>query len=219
MMTGSGKDAGMRDGWLGRMWQACVRARKASSRGRRARGRRAAVMLEFAIVGPPFLLALVFIVEVGYDLYAQEMLDYGMQTAARQIQLGNAQGNTHATFMSDYFCPAVAGFLACSDITVNVAPVTTTADTTATYYSPATTATLPTTSGHLNTANFTYCPGLPNELMLATAVYTSPSIVALFVPSLASNLGAGLVRVTISASAFVNENFTQSAETPSGCAS
>jgi Flp pilus assembly protein TadG len=204
----------MAQGWLGRIWRACRRA--GGVLPRRGLGRRAAVMLEFAIVGPPFLLCLVFMMEIGYDLYAQEMLDYGVQTAARQIQLGNAQGNTQATFMSTYFCPAVSGFLVCSNITVNVQPIAA-SNTSATYYSNATSGAYPVTSGHVNTGGFTYCPGGPSQLMLATAVYTSPSVVALFVPSLATNFGAGFVRVTMSAAAFVNEDFTTTAETPTGC--
>jgi len=208
----------MRRGWLRRIWQAggaLARSRSPSgprSRSRWARGRRAIVAVEFALVGPPFLFCLVFMVELGYDLYAQEMLDYGLQTAARQIQLGKAQGAaTPALFITNYFCPVITGFLSCNSISVNISQVTD-------FYAAGNIAVPKNAQGQLSTTNFVYCPGSANELMLAEAVYTSPSIVSLFVPAMAISNGSSFVRVTLSATAFVNENFTTTAAPPTGCA-
>lgn len=52
---------------------------------RRRRDQSGGVTLEFAVVALPFLIFLVFLLELGYDFYAQVALNYGVQTAARQI--------------------------------------------------------------------------------------------------------------------------------------
>jgi Flp pilus assembly protein TadG len=186
---------------IGRLWQ-MWRARGSgdasgrwTSRSRRARGRRAVMFVEFALVGPPFLFCLVFMLELGYDLYAQEILDYGMQNAARQIQIGNAQSVTSSgQFVTNFFCPIVSGLLNCNSVYVNVTEVTD-------FYSAKT---LPSSTG-----SFTYCQGNPGNLILATAIYQSPSLVAAFVPAMGSVIGGNFVHTTMSASAFVNENYTQ----------
>jgi Flp pilus assembly protein TadG len=176
------------------------------------RDRSAAAALEFAVVALPFVTLLVFLLEIGYDFFAQVALDYGVQTAARQIQIGKAQGaNTAAVFQTDYLCPAVSGLLPCSSVTINVTPIT------SDYYSSVS-ATLPVDkSGNFSTSGFTYCPGGPNQLMLVQAYYLSPSLVAAVVPSMATPTAGGLQRVTLSSMAFINENFPVTAPAPAGC--
>lgn len=168
--------------------------------------------LEFAVVALPFVMFLVFLLEIGYDFFAQIALDYGVQTASRQIQIGNAQGaSTAATFEIQYLCPALSGLLPCSSVSVSVVPIT------SDYYT-AVPDTLPTDSaGQLNTAGFTYCPGQPNQLMLVQAIYTSPSLIAALVPGMATPVAGGFARVTSSSMAFINENFPVTAAAPAGC--
>ena len=176
------------------------------------RDRRGSVALEFAVVALPFITLLVFQVEIGYDFFAQVSLDYGVQTAARQIQIGAAQGaNTAAVFQTKYLCPALAGLLPCSSVTVNVLPVT------SDYYT-AVAATLPKDqTGRLDTSGFIYCPGKPNQLMLVQAIYTSPSLIAAVVPAMATSVAGGFVHVTLSSTAFINENFPVTFASPAGC--
>jgi Flp pilus assembly protein TadG len=173
---------------------------------------RAGVTLEFAVVSLPFLLFLVFLLELGYDFFAQVALDYGVQSAARQIQVGKAQGAaTVAIFQTNYLCPALSGLLPCSSVAVNIAPITTD------YYT-AVPAHLPTgPSGQLNTSGFTYCPGRPNQLMLVQAIYTSPSLISALIPGMATSTAGGLARVTLSSTAFINENFPVTSAPPAGC--
>jgi Flp pilus assembly protein TadG len=176
------------------------------------RDRRGSATLEFAVVAMPFTLFLVFLLEIGYDFFAQVALNYGVQTAARQIQVGNAQGaNTAAIFQTNYLCPALSGLLPCTSVTVNVLPITTD------YYT-AVPAMLPTNAGgNLDMSGFIYCPGKPNQLMLVQAIYTSPSLVSAVIPSMATATAGGLVRVTFSSTAFINENFPVTAAAPAGC--
>jgi Flp pilus assembly protein TadG len=176
------------------------------------RDRRGSGTLEFAIVALPFAMFLVFLSEIGYDFFAQVALDYGLQTAARQVQIGSAQNaSTAAIFQATYLCPALAGLLPCSAVTVNVTPIT------SDYYA-AVPAHLPTnTSGKLDTSGFTYCPGRPNQLMLVQAIYTSPSLVSTFIPGMATATAGGFARVTLSSTGFINENFPVTAAAPAGC--
>jgi Flp pilus assembly protein TadG len=176
------------------------------------RDRRASTAVEFALVGMPLVLFLVFLLELGYDFFAQIALDYGVQSAARQIQIGNAQGSsTAAVFQANFLCPALAGLLPCSSVTVNIIPI-------ATDYFTDVPVRLPTNgAGQLDPSVFAYCPGTPNQLMFVQAIYTSPSLVSAIIPGMATATGAGLARVTQSSTAFINENFPVTAVPPPGC--
>lgn len=168
--------------------------------------------LEFALVSLPMLTMLLFLVELGYDFFAQVSLDYGVQSAARQIQIGVAQSSsTAADFQDKYLCPAVSGLLPCSSLAVNILPVTTD------YYA-AVSGTVPTnSSGQLDVTSYRYCPGKPNELMLVQAIYTSPSLIAAVIPAMATASAGGFVHVTLSSTAFINENFPTTSAAPAGC--
>lgn len=156
---------------------------------------------------------LLFLVELGYDFYAQVALDYSVQAAARQIQIGAAQGaNTAAVFQANYLCPALSGLLPCSSVTVYIQPIASNDD----YY--AVSMTLPKDQfGKLDTSHPTFCPGQPNQLMLVQAIYTSPSLIGLVIPAMATATAGGLVHVTLSSTAFINENFPVTLAPPAGC--
>ena len=178
------------------------------------RDRRGAAALEFAVVSLPFLSLLIFLVELGYDFYAQVCLDYGVQTAARQIQIGAAQGaSTAAVFRSNYLCPALSGLLPCSAIAVNIQSLASGSD----YYATVSVTLPKDKNGKLDTSGYQYCPGQPNQLMLVQAIYTSPSLIGLVVPSMATATASGLAHVTMSSSAFINENFPVTSAPPAGC--
>lgn len=178
------------------------------------RDRRGSTALEFAVVSLPCLTMLVFLAEIAYDFYAQVCLDYGVQAAARQIQIGAAQGASNAgVFQASYLCPAISGLLPCSSISVNIQPIPATSD----FYSSVS-ATVPrNSSGKLDTSGYKFCPGQPNQLMLVQALYTSPSLIGLVIPAMATASAAGFVHVTLSSAAFINENFPVISAAPTGC--
>ena len=178
------------------------------------RARRGAAALEFAVVSLPFLSLLIFLVELGYDFYAQVCLDYGVQAAARQIQIGAAQGATNASvFQTNYLCPALSGLLPCSYVSVNIQPLASGSD----YYATVSVTLPKDKNGKLDTSGYVYCPGQPNQLMLVQAIYTSPSLIGLVVPAMATATASGLAHVTMSSSAFINENFPVTSAPPAGC--
>lgn len=175
------------------------------------RDRRGGAALEFAVVSLPMLTMLVFLAELGYDFFAQVSLDYGVQAAARQIQIGVAHSASNAAdFQDKYLCPAISGLIPCSSVSVNVLPIV------KDYYTDSS-ADFRDTSGKLDTSKYRYCPGKPNELMLVQAIYTSPSLVAGIIPAMATASANGFVHVTLSSTAFINENFPLTSAAPAGC--
>ncbi len=178
------------------------------------RDRRGAAAVEFAVVSLPFITMLLFLVEIGYDFYAQVALDYGVQAAARQIQIGAAQGATNAAvFQTNYLCPALSGLLPCSSVSLNILPIPATGD----YYAYVSATEHKNKSGQFDTSDYVFCPGHPNQLMLVQATYTSPSLIGLVVPAMATATAGGLVHVTLSSAAFINENFPVTSAPPAGC--
>lgn len=174
--------------------------------------RRGAAALEFGLVAVPFLTFLLFLAELGYNFFAQASLDYAVQTAARQVQIGTVQGGaTNAIFKASYLCPALKNLLPCGSVTVDVIPVDTD------YYAELTGQLPVGTNGKLIVSTNSYCPGTPRQLMFVQAVYTSPSIIGLLLPSMTASSAAGRVHVTLATTGFINENFPITAAIPAGC--
>ena len=157
--------------------------------------RSGAAALEFALVCLPFVALLVGSMSVAYDLYVQFALDYALQHAVRQVQLGLVPAmTTSAEFTGNVFCPVFVVFAPCTAVIVSVQPV-------ADYYNAtAVTAIVPPTA---------FCVGHPGQLMYARAVYRAPVLGSFYA---AIGISPGTDGNTIvSAGAFANEN-------PSGAA-
>ncbi len=167
--------------------------------------RRGDTALEFAILAIPFWLFMLFLFELGCDFYVQLALDYAVQEGARELQTGAVAANATVTqFKNDCFCPAVAGFLNCSQITLTAYPVTT-----ADYYTNAQAGAgfIPQSSGALNTASWSFSPGATNTPMFLQAVYTSVSVIGQLLPSMSMASGNTRVHVTTSSVGFLNEQY------------
>ena len=181
---------------------------------------RAAAALEFAIVAMPFILALLFVFELSYDLFVQEALDSGLHQAVRQIQTGSAQNVTNgAAFITKYLCPAVAGLLSCSGLYINVQKLSLTYPQD---YWNATTGKLPVNAGALNLSGFSsasFCNSGPSEMLLVQAIYVSPTFVGGVLPNVMSwSYGGSIVHAALSQVAAVTENYSASALTTGAAA-
>ncbi len=176
---------------------------------------RAAAALEFAIVVMPFILALMFVFELSYDLFVQEALDSGLHQAARQIQTGSAQNVANgAAFITKYLCPAVAGLLSCSGLYINVQKLSLTYPQD---YWNVTTGKLPLSGGAFSSASF--CNSGPSELLLVQAIYVSPTFVGGLLPNVMSwSYGGSIVHAALSQVAAVTENYSASAVTAGAAA-
>ena len=152
------------------------------------------------------MMFLLFLFELGVDFYLQLALDYAVQQGARKLQTGAGNAATSAAvFKNDCLCPAVAGFLNCSQISITVYPLST-----ADYYlnAQAGAGGVPLSNGKLNTASWAFSAGTASTLMFLQAIYVSASVVGSLVPSMSTSTSGGRVRVTTSSIGFINEAFT-----------
>ena len=188
-------------GWLGRL--------RADGGGTTA--------VEFAIVAMPFLMLLVFVFELSFDLFSQSVLDNALQLAARQLQTGNAQnvrdGNA---FVASYMCPALGGLLSCGSVYVDVQRIVPTS--TQDYYN-YTTGSAPVSAGVLDLGAYSagsFCNPGPSQLLLVSAVYVGPSFIGSLLPGvLTASYNGQLVHPTFSSVGIVSEAYTPTAATQS----
>jgi hypothetical protein len=96
--------------------------------------------------------------------------------------------------------------LNCSQISVNVQTIT------SNYYAqPVNTVPINSSTHKVDTSQFSFCPGQADDLMLVNAIYQSPTIIGLLLPIAPiayPGPNGGMVRITSSSVAFINEPFT-----------
>ncbi len=156
------------------------------------RARQGATAVEFALVSLPLVMLIIGIMSFGYTFYLQFALDYSLQQAVRQVQIGKVAGSTSAgTFISNVMCPIFSQFASCAGLQVSVQQVS---DYSASY-STITSTSQPTA----------FCTGQPGTLMFARATYQAPvwaSFMVFALPPSPVSTGQNIV----SAAAFANEN-------------
>ena len=155
-------------------------------------------MVELAMLGPTFLIALAVLFQFTYLFMAQMLVNVAVETVARSIQIGQAQSQpTQAAFNTSVLCPALL-ILPCANVLINVQAVTD-------WYTP-TAFTLPTKNGQVNTAGFNFCNGGPGQLLQLNAVFMAPVLLGSFFPgSLPYNGGNSFP--LYSSAAIGDENF------------
>ena len=161
--------------------------------GALAKSRSGAAALEFAIVSVPFIGLLLGTMAIAFDIYIQFAMDYALQQAVRQVQLGLVPATAAAAdFVGNVFCPVFVAFAPCTGIVVSIQPVTD-------FYTAAAVA---------SAAPPAFCVGSPGQLMFARATYQTPLLSTIYAitadsPGLGANgNGNGIV----STAAFANEN-------------
>jgi Flp pilus assembly protein TadG len=85
-------------------------------------GRRGNAAIEFAILGPVFILVIIAIFEIGAQLMVSAMLDYGMRVSSRWGVTGNAPagGMTRADYIRSSILSASGGFLQSPRLTLTL---------------------------------------------------------------------------------------------------
>jgi Flp pilus assembly protein TadG len=135
--------------------------------------------IEFAFVGPPFLLMLLSIIELGIVLTTQATMDGATRAAARFIRTGqvNAAGNTIASFQA-VLCGNMSMFLSTTSCQTNLI-VSVVSSTAATF--SATSIVFPTCA--INSAAppppgaCPFSPGAAGNLVGVQVTYERPFIV------------------------------------------
>lgn len=86
-----------------------------------ARDRKGTTAIEMAFVGPPFLLLLATIFELGLILTTQSLLDGAARDAARLIRTGQVQSQTSPiTTFQNLLCSDLSSVMSVSNCTSNV---------------------------------------------------------------------------------------------------
>lgn len=85
---------------------------------RLVRDESALAALEFAMVGPIFLLLIMGVLENGLTLWQQSMLDNATRDAARLIETGQQQGG--GTNFATKLCNEISGLMQCSALQYRV---------------------------------------------------------------------------------------------------
>jgi len=206
------------------------------------RSRRAATMLEFAIVMPVFLTILFTLFEVAYDQFLQGALESTLQTTAYQVQVGNTVNTATArAFIDQDMCPnAIGHVLSCGDMFIRVQQYNTAA---CKDFYDATRSSLPVVGNILqlgdyvgetipsgnpvgpanceNTASAAggvgFCNPGPGQYIIMTAIYLAPSFLYALVPGHFYTYGGHFVHAAIATSAFYTEGFKPPATSVNPC--
>lgn len=208
----------------------------ASLLNRLASQRRAAVLVEFALIGPVFFALLFLSFDFAYDAFSQAALDSAVQATARQLQVGEAQGATsESQLATNYFCPNAYGLLNCNNVYLRVESINQTScpggagapdlwDATSGQLpmdsSRALNLTLFGGSGSGANAGPTGCQNSssasgfcvagptngPPVMIVLSAVYLAPSFLGNLLPGAVTYNGAA-VRAAFSSAAFITEGF------------
>lgn len=171
-----------------------------NKRRRFVRSRSGATALEFAIVAPVFLVALVGTMEVGIAYGAQASLQNSANAAARLVRTGQAQGGSLTqTQFHDVICANIQPLLACdSNLQIDLQSYNSFGG--ANFGSPL----LP--NGNLDPSLNRYQPGNPCDVVLLRVFYKWHVITPIIGPLLANMPGDTMLMSATSA--FRNEPYT-----------
>ena len=172
-------------------------------------GRSGNATLEFAVIMIPFIGLLLFVLEISYDVFTQEVMDRALYLATRQIQTGSAQNSLSGTdFITKYMKPHLTGLLSVSNVYLKVQKIS---PGVGQDYYDFTLGSLPTTNGSLNLTGFSsnrFCNAAPGQLLLISTIYVGPAITSgLFPSSLTTYLNGSPVHATLSTIGLVSEAF------------
>jgi Flp pilus assembly protein TadG len=129
---------------------------------RAVRDERGGIALEFAELGPMFIIFLVMIIELGIVLFQQAMLDYGTQVASRLIRTGQVQLGGGASMFTAAVCANVGTVIPCGSLQYYVQA--------ANSFSSLNSAVVTDGSGNLAN-NGTFNPGTAGQEVLVQVAY------------------------------------------------
>jgi Flp pilus assembly protein TadG len=181
----------------------CARLRLAPIVGQKTllrrflRSRCGVSMVEFALVGPLFLLLAFAICDNGLVLFMQTILDNATREAARQIEIGKVQlaGDTDGTgLFKTTLCNNLGGLIPCNSLQWRVQ------SSNVSFASMSSTVTAD-ASGHMATTGFS--AGTAQSYVLVQVGYTQPY----FIPALARISGSTGNLLMVSTVAQQNEHY------------
>jgi Flp pilus assembly protein TadG len=199
-------------------------------------------MVEFAIIAPVFLLVLFLVFEVAYDQYLGVVLQATVQNLAHQIQIGDAAGETEASFLNNQYCAntnQTGTLLGCNNLFLRVQRFNPSKTCTDLY--SATQGTLPVDASGLELGDYfnaagggqgaalgppttcttntgiAYCDAGANQTIILTGIYVSPSLIMGLIKGSAYSYNKALVVAQIASVGFQTENFSATVSGSPAC--
>jgi Flp pilus assembly protein TadG len=82
-------------------------------------GDRGGTVVEFALVAPMFIFLIIGILELGYMVFIQSILDWGTRDAARLVRTGQVQTTGNAlTAFTNRLCGDISPMIPCSSVII-----------------------------------------------------------------------------------------------------
>ena len=185
--------------------------------GRRvAADRSGATVVEFAILGMPFFMALFAVFEVGFSYYLSAALDNAARIGERAVLTGavSTTAMTASAFQTQVICPALPAVFTCSNVIVNLTIVPQNQSPTG-YYTY-----LNGTSSGLDqpglTDTPTFCPGAGNQYVVLQVQYPASFLTAFFSSRATVVYNGKKVNSLMATATFKNEPYAGAA-TYTGC--
>lgn len=162
------------------------------------RDRSGANAVEFALVSVPFFALMFAIIEASMAFFAGQLLDTGLNDAARLIRTGQAQSQSFdAVRFRQEVCNRIPALIKCSGgLTIDVRVATSFATTD---------FSVPTLNGNFDPAQVQYNLGGSSSVVVARAFYSWPSFANLLGSSLSKQADGTILLVATST--FRNEPF------------
>lgn len=184
-------------GFFARLRNPCHQDESQGLFARFLRSRSGVTMVEFALVGPLFLLLTFAIVDNGLVLFMQTILDNATREAARQIEIGKVQlsGDTTGTgLFKTTLCNNLGGLIPCASLKWHVQSSTVS-------FASMSSAVTANGSGQMTSTGFD--AGTAQSYVLVQVGYTQPY----FIPALARISGATGNLLLVSTVALQNEHY------------
>ena len=159
------------------------------------RDERGSAVIEFALVGPPFILLLVGTLEIALMFFTSTVIEGATKEAARQIRTGQIQTEADplVAFQAE-LCDALVNVIDCSDVIFNV-------QTFASFGEVSMPIELDEDGEIINTG---FTPGGSSEITVVRAMYRWNFITPLISELIPAGLGGNLIVSTV---AFQNEPY------------
>ena len=189
---------------------------------RNARGflkeRKAAVAVEFAMVGAPLLLIILEIFQSALFVYFSGMLDHATQSAARQIRTGSVQNGTltAAQFRNNLLCPLLPAAMPCTNVIVNLQTFSEAAYPGG-FFSFVNSTQTAIIIPPLDNAQTSFCPGGSGQYVYLQVFYAMPLIGTVWLPAVTTTFQGKTVKLISAAASFKNEPYQSSYTAPAGC--
>ena len=179
--------------------------------------RAGASAVEFAIVSPLVIIAIIEIIQAGFDFYQTSQLAQATASAARQLQVGAVGGlaPTLSEFKAQFLCPRLGAGMACASLILSIQTVQPGIAPNGFYAyvkSDQSDIIRVATDG----SPTPYCPGQPSSYVYIQAAYAMP----VFSPAwimLGSTSNGQKVHFLNASAVFRNEPYDSASQVPAKC--